>query len=726
MHVARIAARSVGGVALACCALWMPRAGLAAGAGFASGPPRQQQRPSPPQFEAAVDVIRIQVSVTDGKGDFVPGLEIADFTLLVDGVERPIVDVLEMEASRPVMIAAAGAGADAVEAGDPGGPDPGAPEAETVIPLGARRQFLLYFDLTAPTQTSFRYARSAALDFMDSMLEPDDRLGLAFYSQIGGLQMLVPFTGDHALVRERLESVPNNVSGLAVDAVGEGIPLDEVAEALGTDVSDAIEQIEQDRYALAAEDMALGIGQLAEALAVLQGRKHVLYFSTGISDDVFGSTDFVDALEDAAGALRAAATVVHTLQPDIMRGLDVHDVRNQESTRFGNTPPWRMPSAFGDRSLLGFLATETGGEAIWFRHRLRAGLTRVEELTRRYYVLAFQLRGDDPPVSAIEVKVARAGAVAGVPERLTLPSALGELSPIQRQLQVAEALELGNERSDVRMAVAGVPLAPRGAARQMAVIVQVPASELARMAAARGDDAVALEVMGLAIDGGGGVRDMFRGRALAGRIAGGDELQPFRFINVLSVPPGTYRVKLLVRESGTDRLSVRSLRFDAPEHIGAGPLVLGPMPVLPASMAPFLWGRRGGAQPGSANGPEPMPYPFVVDGNEVAPDAEPGVARGGSRDFWVAIHGLQPHPFTGAPEWSVETEIVRNDGRVIVVEGAEVVLAGRAGSDAVQLILRVPFADTLPYGTHELTVRVLDRISGLTAAATRPVIVIPG
>lgn len=697
--------------------LLLPLAAVS-GPAVSQEPEARRQEPTP-QFRTAVEVLRIQVGVHDEDGDFVSGLGEADFELLVDGEPRAIIDVLEMSAGRVVRSATSVPEDAAVVAG----------ETQT-LPPGARRQFLVFLDLMAADFAGLRNARSAAVDFVEDVVQPEDRLGLAMYSARSGLEMMVPFTADHEQVRQRLKDLSIGVSMRAVDPALAGIPVDEIAGSVGGDVADIVAEVEASRFALGAEQVIVALRQLGRELSVIQGRKDVLYFSSGISDDVVSSTGFAHAMQSATASLRASDTVLHTLQPDVMRGTGVHDVRNMQSSLQLNDISGSIGRNIVDRAFLYYLSGETGGESYWFRHQLRRGLADVEEATRRYYVIAFQIGAGDPRVASLQLRTSRQGAVVRVPERLALTRTFGELTAVQQQLRVAEALELGAARDDLALMVTGVPLAPEGPSRPLALALQVPASQLAVLAGERGDDAVALEVLGLAIDVDGGIHDVFRGRVTA-QVRGLDG-SPFRYVHVVRVPPGAYHLKVLVREAGTDSMSVRSLRFESPLEVRGGLRLSGPLPVAPASAAPFVWdpeaGSLAGARDadGARDGAPPEPYPFRIGQADVAPDLDDRVLRGESRDFYVAIDGLVPHPVTRIADWRLRVEAVGDGSRVREIVDAEVALLDDADPTAPRLLLRVPFPSFLAFGHNELRVRVTDRITGASAEGAWPFRLLPG
>lgn len=668
--------------------------------------PRNQQEW--PRFEAAVEVVRIQVVVEGAGGDFVPGLESGDFALRVNGELRPVVDVLEMSASRPASVLAEAAAE--------------APAADRRVPVGAHRQFLIFLDLTDPSRASFRNARAAARDFIEDTVQSDDRLGLALYSASTGLIMAVPFTSDHQQVQATLESLSGGRLAFGVTPANAGVDLDDIRDTLGGDLADLVDEVERSRYALVAEGMVEGLQDLANTLRVVQGRKHVLFFSRGIDDQVFelsesrGPGGFVAALGESVEALRAADAVLYTLQPDMLRGISDHDPSNMQSTRrLGSVT---TSNAFVDRNLLYRLAEDTGGDSYWFRHRLQGGMREIEERSRRYYAVAFQMRSDDPPRSEIEVTVNLPGAAVRAPTSVSLPAAFASLSAMQRAMRLASALELGEERNDLALAVSGYGLPRRGDMDRLAVILQVPGSELAALAGERRDARVELEILGLVIGADGTVFDVFQGRAATGDIRTVTDVAPLRYVNEIRVPFGSHHVKILVRETGTDAMTVRSLRVDTRPVGAGGPSVAGPLPVQPASVASYLWGRsmltgRSGAENGAGEGA--AQYPLRVQEVELSPDLDDVVSPADTRDFLVRVDGLTQHPFNRNVEWSLRLEVIGRGGRVVTIEDWELLVFDDSDPTSLAIVLRVPFGSDLEIGPNELALRALDRLTGAVA-----------
>jgi Ca-activated chloride channel family protein len=63
---------------------------LLAGPAGAQAPPRAQPTPRPPIFEVGIEIIQLNVSVTDSAGRYVTGLQKNEFTVFEDGVKQEL------------------------------------------------------------------------------------------------------------------------------------------------------------------------------------------------------------------------------------------------------------------------------------------------------------------------------------------------------------------------------------------------------------------------------------------------------------------------------------------------------------------------------------------------------------------------------------------------------------------------------------------------------------
>src|SRR5205814_2131141 len=157
------------------------------------------------QFHVIVDLVQLNVAVTDSKGNYVTGLKPSDFQITEDGISETMATFAE--GSAPARRVAA------IEPeGQPPAPDPSkasaadpAPGTLSAIISGANVYIL--FDTSNYMYRDFVFAQDAIADFVRS-LETADKI--AFYSYSRDLSRAASLTAERAQV---LRGVRTTVAG---------------------------------------------------------------------------------------------------------------------------------------------------------------------------------------------------------------------------------------------------------------------------------------------------------------------------------------------------------------------------------------------------------------------------------------------------------------------------------------------------------------------------------
>lgn len=701
---------------------------------------------SPVQFESAIDVMRVHVGVADGDGGFVSGLTAEDFVLRINGELRPLVDALEVsdrtrveEQLLPIDTVASPAQQLAA-----------APVPPPRLPAAARRHFLIFFDLTLSNLRSLRYTRETALEFVREVVLPSDVLGLATYSPRRGLEVPVAFTTNHRRVEEVLDAFTPGAAIEGVDAGGAG--LDAAARsAVATDsIRERFEPVGgvfnlramrafeaasgATQITSGAEDMLRGLQLLFDAMAPEQGRKHVLFFSNGLPNEVFTRGRFRDEAGDTVAGALGTDTVVHTFAPDSLQVAGFQDVSSRvlgEGTQSasplpsGDTvnralmpddmadfdPSSGLGSAFSERDVLAFLPQETGGTTTYYQRNLASGLADIEAATRSFYVLAFRMAdGDDERVD-VEVEVRRPEVeVTWAPSELELIGSDDRRTPLQSRLELASALESAADRADIRMQLRTMPISVRSGFGRTAIVVQVDPRELDRLRSLRGDDRVEFEVIGQAIDSRGEVRDFFRTRADSSLGDGSTADAPFRYYNLVVVPPGRYHIRVVVQELGTGRITSRRLQFDVPD---APPVALRMSgPVIVHGEGGILNGARFGEQPPHRSS-RPVSYPFQIMDRDLTPDLTSMLVAGQRIELFALVYDLTPPGPDDDPQAGLDVALRNSAGDFVFVERFGGVIWERSPEDgAMRLGVQLWLPEDLPSGAWELVVQATDLATG--------------
>lgn len=327
-----------------------------------SGVPRESK--SNPEFtiKVPVNVVPVNVTVTDKSGRPVKDLTAADFKLFEDG-KRQRIQSFEIESSQPAV---------SPEPMNPAGK--AAADTPALQPLqsseGEPGKLISFFidDLTERSVKFFGWAISALQEFMEEEMGPRDQVGV--FSASGSVR--IPFTGDRKLLRDRigdlgagkldLLNARRNMSDVRAIRIVEG--------DLKGRVSDTEEFQAWRQYNVVQASIHRLLGSLRQHLRYLQhfrGSKSLVLLSEGFVP-ARPMRWRVDRMVDQA--LRSRVT------------LNAVDIKGLE------TAPLSTDIAFGDFPLES-LAEDTGGIFYRASNDLVAGFRQIRDAQSFYYVLSY-------------------------------------------------------------------------------------------------------------------------------------------------------------------------------------------------------------------------------------------------------------------------------------------------------------------------------------------------
>jgi VWFA-related protein len=372
--------------------------------------------------------VLIDVSVLDSKGQPVLDLTPADFALSEDGKAQHLVSITLVKggAMRPVESASARP-PDRVPVATPSEVPPSPPAPETTPTVTA-----IVFDKLSPD--AMPYAARAALTCVATIEQAHDYAGI-FLVDVN-LRTAQPFTSDQA----RLRGAVQQIAGAAIanfrqeqprtgdvytQKMNPDTPPTASAENAGRFATDVERQrflksldfadqkrveiswrMEQGFRQLLAEyegqTSVTGLRAVVDALALVPGRKSVLYFTESLP-----VTDRLKAKFDAIIGRANRANI--TFYPVDAAGLRLHSKESElgrnvslaGSQGIGDLPrengAWTKELERQDQLLesrpaavLGRLAKETGGFLIENTNNLAAGAARMQQERTTYYLLGYQ------------------------------------------------------------------------------------------------------------------------------------------------------------------------------------------------------------------------------------------------------------------------------------------------------------------------------------------------
>lgn len=349
-----------------------------------------------------VNLVNVEVFVTDKKGNRITGLTKDDFELQVGKQEVPITNFYAVEDGKAV----AGVPV-AVEAlPEPGldAPPIDRPQAPPV-PDDQQLHLIIYVDnFNLHPFTRNRVLSNIRL-FLRSRLRPGDQVMLATYDR--SLKIRHPFTKDPELIASALFEI-EEVSAMAVhqdsdrrDILSQVYEVDEQYQVYGRATQYAESLYSDLNFALDA------LKDLVETLAGLPGRKAILHVSDGLAmragEDVFYAIN--DEFPDASSVLldsqrydltrrynaltsqaNANRVTFYTMEAAGLRTYSYMDASNASPNGGARIDQIHYTNI---QSSLRFMAAETGGMAMVNSNNYTPMLDRMAEDFGTYYSLGF-------------------------------------------------------------------------------------------------------------------------------------------------------------------------------------------------------------------------------------------------------------------------------------------------------------------------------------------------
>jgi VWFA-related protein len=692
-----------------------PLAVLAALLAASSGPSQELE------FGSSITVVSVPVFVTDSDGRSVPGLTAEDFDVRADGKSVKIVGFQELDA--------AGTQQEEVVRENP----------------AARRQFLLLFDLSFTSVPGLARAREAALRFVTRKLEPADLVSVATFSAAYGVRVLMGFSTDRFQLRRAVAALgvteldrQADPLGLVYDLTDVGGTFSDTAfEESGFSFDDRsylvqnlYRRSEMESYKFRVNALVEGLGKLAQALDSLRGRKQVIFLSSGFdatalmgerggrafessealtrgaywavdSDDRHGDTLIRAELRESLRAFSTSDAVVHAI--------DLSGLSARGDGRFAQ----REPSHGSGQDSLARIADASGGRLFRNTNDVGQALDEVLELSRHYYLLAFEPHRVKGPGSFHKLKVKlkrRKGLQVSHRRGYFEQKAFAKRSPLERRFEAAELVAKGITGGDIDFRAMAVPYRSVGGRTLLPVVLEFDTASLLEDLT---EDLLGLEIYGYALGEDGSVQDLI---ALGVRL----DMGPARRSAVLpctqchaffSLRPGPHELRFLVRASGSGRVGSRWLAVTVPDF-APGDVQLSP-PVFVDDREGWLVVRA------DSRATHTELNPFDTAEDSFVPRARPTLTTGRAERFLLLAYdgGVQYDP--GA-SLEITPQVFDSDG--IQVGGGRFELdRASAESDGFRRYVVSFIPNQIPPGEYTLRVRLRDPASGRVSEAFQSV-----
>lgn len=696
-------------------------------------------------FEETTEVIEVQVPVNvyTRDGHPVRGLSAEDFEIYDRGEQQEIVDF------RVVDLELAVAGTD------------GGVEAADVdrVPAAARRHFLLLFDLSFSNTGAVIKAREAAQDFVLNHLHPSDLAAVATFSSETGPRLVVTFTPDRAQLARAVDTLgaPRLIDGVRVDPLrfvlgdpanqrtGTVTPRDRGSNTVGqlavdrnlllnsylSVINKQFDRVETTYQRGRVSSWAAGLKALAQVLASVEGRKHVVLFSEGFdgrlmlgrgpdgndqetqndqiqlafgqywmvdTDEIYGNSSLQKDVDVMLEEFRRADCVIQAVDISGL-GAEFSDTKRAEQV---------------GQDALFYIANETGGELFEDANNFSRQLVDVLEQTSVTYVLHFRPRQleTDGSYHKLQVKLdKKRGTRVAHRAGYYAPRPFEDLHPLEKNLLASDAIASAAPVRDVGLQVLAASFRANEQQAYVPVIVEIDGLSLLKGHETRRKE-LKLELYTYVTNQDGEMRDFFTQLVTIDldQARTAIESTGIKYYGHLELEPGRYLVRVLVRNADTGRTGVETVDVEVPRYELAEPDLLPPF-FFEASDRSWVMVRERRSEGDEYE--RSVVYPFTVNGSPYVPAARPTLSANRGADLCLVAYNLSEGDLAVA-------------GTVLGADGAEVRTAKLdvertvTGIRGLDKLLATFEPEGLAAGEYTLRVAVEDSGAGVTRWNTIP------
>jgi hypothetical protein len=315
------------------------------------------------------------------------------------------------------------------------------------------------------------------------------------------------------------------------------------------------------------------------------------------------------------------------------------------------------------------MAEETGGELLKNANDLGGAFERLLDRTGLIYILAFQpVRVPETgKFHTLDVKVKNRSYKVSHRTGYYEAKKYTEMSPIEKKLAASSALAAAVPRSEIPTWVLAAPFPSEGGLSRVPVIVEVPGDRLLEK---HEGPKLTLDLFVYVMDAKGETRDyLFQsiGFDLA-KVAAPLRKAGLKYYGQLSLPPGEYTLRTLVRDNETGRFGVSISPLSVPDPASTSPFALPP--IFLDKGEPWILVKGTSHEPGKA----PSDYPFAIGGEAFIPAALADVQSGENTRICLIVYNFgeegSPLLYTGRilgldgrPHGKVELTLVKSSDR---------------------------------------------------------------
>jgi VWFA-related protein len=514
-------------------------------------------------FHSESDLVLVNVTVRDKSGNFVRGLKASDFTILEDNKAQRVVsfDVenIDAVANQSVAQARQDVRGNASEDARATLAAPAAAAAST-DQFKDRRLIVLFFDLSAMEPDEIDRAVTSAEHYVDTQMARADLVSIV--SLGSSLVVNQDFTSDHELLKKQLQAFGTGA--------GQGFEEGTTGTTEGTPDAGQPFTADDTEYNIFNTDRRLeALRSVAEQLSHVQQKKSLIYFSSGMDrTGIENQSELRAAINAAVRSNLAIYTMdLRGLQAIVAGGEAQSASMRGTSVYSGRSTINALNSNFTTQETLVTLASDTGGKAFLDSNDFSQVFKGVQEDTSNYYLLGYHSTNlaRDGKYRRIVVKVNSPGVKIDYRRGYYALADYQHSTKDDKELQLEEELASELPTTDLPLYLSAAYFRLEANKFYVPLSLVVPGSQIPFTRNSDRDKAT-LDVIGMVMDSGRHpvtrIRDTVK---LAVNSSAEVRKKNVQYDTGVSLPPGKYHVKFVVRENQTGRMGSFEADLEVPD-----------------------------------------------------------------------------------------------------------------------------------------------------------------
>jgi len=696
-------------------------------AGLTQQPPAKQ-KPNPPEpgtqqrvqadddevVRISTNLVQVDAVVTDKSGRPVTDLRPDEVEIREDGKPQKIANLSYITLDSEL----ASAPSAPAKPADKNVPIP----PVRLRPEQVRRTIALVVDDLGLSFESAHFVRQALKKFLDQQMQADDLV--AIIRTGGGVGALQQFTSNKRQLYAAVEKVKWNPTGRG--GIAAFAPIGSESSTPG-DSNDSVRSANEDLDQFREDIFAVGTlgaaNYIVKGLRELPGRKSLVLISDGIRifnrSDPTGSSRILAALRNLTDLANRASVVIYTMDA---RGLQTLGFTAADSSA-GMSPDQieqslsdRRADFFESQNGLIYLAQQTGGLAIRNSNDLGAGIKRVLDDQKGYYLIGY--RPDESTFDRVSgrrqfhklsLKVTRPGkfnirmrsGFYGVTDEDLAPATR---TPVQ---QMVAALTSPFGAAGVQVRLTSLFANDAKAGSYMRSMLHVRGRDLTFTDEPDGWHKAVFDIMAVTFGDNGAVVDQLS-RTHTVRVKGNtyERVLSSGFTYNVTVPvkkAGAYQLRTVLRDVSSNRLGAANQFIEVPDIKKNRLTISG---ILVNGMTAEAYKRT--LVPGASRGDDEG---MVEEQNSNAGAAIRQFTSGLVLVYGFAIYNAQIEKATGKPRLQTQLRLFRNGQQVFAGKETALDVNNQADLKRLEAAGAIQLGSELAPGEYQLQVVVTDPVA---------------